>query len=148
MLGCTEGAGMSPDVPQWPFLAYFKWYNLYFAGSQSSVAHEPLLDKFGTSFPKCYLDMCVCMCVCVHFEFLCSEFQFDFHNSENILLTMNHVECFWGILTQAAASTILHESQSTWLCCSNSSWLPACAVTVTTNAFWQHQNQWKTAQYL
>lgn len=74
MLGCTEGAGKSPEVPQWPCLAYFKWCNLYFAELQSSIAHEPLLDKFGTSFPKRYLDIFMCVC----FEFLCAEFQFAF----------------------------------------------------------------------
>lgn len=76
MLGCTEGAGMSPEVPRWPCLAYFKWCNLYFAELQRSIAQETLLDKFGTSFPKHYLDICVSVSVC--FEFLCVEFQFAF----------------------------------------------------------------------
>lgn len=41
------------------------------------------------------------------------NFSLHFHNSENILLTMNHLEYYWGILTHAATSTILHESWST-----------------------------------
>lgn len=140
MLGCAEGAGMSPEVPQWPFLAYFKWYNLYFAELKSSIAHEPVLGKFGSSFPKLPRYVCVCA---LNSSML--DFSLHFHNSENILQTMNHPEHFGSILKQQPPQFSMgpgvHDCGA-----ATAADLPACAVT--TKAFWQHQNQWKTAQNL
>lgn len=68
------------------------------------------------------------MCVCA-LNSSVLNFSLHFHNSENILLTMNYLEYFWGILTpQFSMSPGLHDCAA-----ATAAGLPACAVT--TNAF-------------
>lgn len=142
MLGCTEGAGMSPEVPRWPCLAYFKWCNLYFAELQRSIAQETLRQVWH-QLPKA-LPGYMRVCVCVLWIPLC-WIPVCISTTRRTLSRPWTTQGVFGLswpkqqLPQFSMSPGVHD-------CAAATAADVPAHAVTTNAFWQHQNQWRTAQ--